>query len=241
MWTFIVLVLVVSGAFALWDAPDRARRHAAERQSVLDALAVLRPTGTTAGVARQIARRTGLRPSDRVIQGQLAALEEDGIVVSAGPGSTTQAERRFTLRDAVPAGTRGDPAENTGTLTVYHDGGCPLCAAEIGQYKRALGAHALRFADVSDPDVAPADDLTREDALARFHVRDGSGTVLSGAEAFAALWQALPHWRWLGRIVGSRPVLPVAELAYRAFLPLRPRLAAALVALGILKPAPRDP
>lgn len=54
----------------------------------------------------------------------------------------------------------------------------------------------------------------------------------------AALWRALPGWRWLGRIVGARLVLPLAEGAYRAFLPLRPRLLPWLVAVGTLPPAP---
>ena len=58
----------------------------------------------------------------------------------------------------------------------------------------------------------------------------GDGQLISGAAAFARLWRTLPGWRWLGRVVdlrvlGARPVLPLAELAYRLSLPLRPRLA----------------
>lgn len=238
MWTALVVLLLICGALALWDAPDRARRHAAERRSVLDALAILRPDGTASAIAREIARRTGLRPSDRVVLGHLAGLEEDGLIAVGHHRAAPRAEPRYVLLAEVPAGTAaaGGPSA---PLTVYHDGACPLCAAEIAQYRGARGAQALRFADVSDPAAAPGDGLTREAALARFHVRDTDGALLSGAGAFAALWKTLPGWRWLGRILGARPVLPLAEAAYRAFLPMRPRLAAALVAAGILKPSRR--
>ena len=118
-------------------------------------------------------------------------------------------------------------------LVVYHDGACPLCAAEIAMYRRARGAEALSFVDAADAtaDAPPAPDLSRRAALARFHVRDPQGRLVSGAAAFAALWRVLPGWRWLGRAVGSRPVLPIAEAAYRAFLPVRPYVARSLARL----------
>lgn len=112
-------------------------------------------------------------------------------------------------------------------LTVYYDGACPLCAAEIGTYRRCRGAERVAFVDVGRTD-APADlgpGLTREAALARFHVRDAGGSLASGAAGFAALWSQLPGWRWLARITRLPGVLALAERAYRGFLPLRPRLA----------------
>lgn len=117
-------------------------------------------------------------------------------------------------------------------LRIYYDGGCPLCRAEIDHYRRCQGADRLDFVDVghgaSAPDLGAG--LDRGAALARFHVRDADGQLVSGAAAFARLWRALPGWRWLGRLVdlrifGVRPVLPIAEAAYRLSLPLRPRLA----------------
>jgi predicted DCC family thiol-disulfide oxidoreductase YuxK len=117
-------------------------------------------------------------------------------------------------------------------LTVYYDGGCPLCRAEIGHYRRCEGAERLSFVDVGRgaPAAQLGAGLDREAALRRFHVRDESGRLVSGAAAFARLWQTLPNWRWLGRLVtlrvlGRRPLLAVAEVAYRLFLPLRPYLA----------------
>lgn len=122
-------------------------------------------------------------------------------------------------------------------LTVYYDGSCPLCRAEIDHYRGCRGGDRLAFVDVGrDASAALGEGLDRRAALARFHVRDPQGRLVSGAAAFARLWRVLPNWRWLGRIVefrifGFRPLLPVAEVAYRSFLPLRPWLARLFVML----------
>lgn len=109
----------------------------------------------------------------------------------------------------------------TSRTEVYYDGACPVCSREIATYRRAEGAEALCFVDVSRPDAALAPGLTREAALARMHVRRANGSMASGAAAFAALWSALPRWAWLGRVAGWPVVAPVLELGYRGFLRVR--------------------
>ena len=112
-------------------------------------------------------------------------------------------------------------------LTVLYDGACPLCRREIGIYR---GLRPLRpdspvcFADVNDTALQLPPDITREQLLARFHVRSNDGQLLSGAQAFLALWAALPGWRWLalaGRLPGA---VWVMERSYRLFLRWRPAL-----------------
>lgn len=106
--------------------------------------------------------------------------------------------------------------------TVYFDGACPVCAREIAHYRTREGAERLAFVDVSGAAADPASDLSREAALARMHARLPDGTLVSGAAAFAALWSALPGWRWLGRIAALPGPRHAAEGAYRLFLAARP-------------------
>jgi predicted DCC family thiol-disulfide oxidoreductase YuxK len=112
-------------------------------------------------------------------------------------------------------------SENS-TSTVYFDGSCPLCEAEIGYYRRKDHAGALCFVDVSESGADTPAGVTRERTLQRFHVRAGDGRVLSGAAAFVEVWSRLPHWRWAARAASLPGALAALELGYRIFLPLRP-------------------
>ena len=120
-----------------------------------------------------------------------------------------------------------EPPVERPQLTVLYDGACPLCRREIGLYRglRPLQPDSpVSFADVNDTAWPLPPGTTREQLLARFHVRCGDGTLLSGARAFLALWAALPGWRWLalaGRMPGAAWVM---ERAYRRFLRWRPML-----------------
>ena len=119
-------------------------------------------------------------------------------------------------------------SEKPAELTVYYDGACTLCRAEIAHYKKQDGAEAISFVDVcaAEPGALGAD-LGREAALARFHVREPDGRLTSGAAGFARVWQVLPRWRWAARVARLPGVLLVLEGLYRAFLPLRPSVSRA--------------
>lgn len=108
-------------------------------------------------------------------------------------------------------------------LIVYFDGSCPLCRREIALYRRLRGAERLQWLDVSAGETLGAG-LSCEAAMRRFHVRDAQGRLWSGGAAFARLWRALPGWRVPGWLFAVPPMSWLLELAYRAFLPLRPRV-----------------
>jgi 3-demethoxyubiquinol 3-hydroxylase len=117
-----------------------------------------------------------------------------------------------------------DPKESAPALTVLYDGACPLCRREIGVYRGLQSRTPVCFADVSDAAQPLPDGTTREQLLARFHVRDAEGRMLSGAQAFLALWDALPGWRWLARVGRLPGVAWALERFYRLFLQVRPTL-----------------
>jgi len=106
--------------------------------------------------------------------------------------------------------------------TVFFDGSCPLCRAEIGYYHRQDQAGALCFVDVSDPGAVAPEGITQRRAMERFHVRASDGSVLSGAAAFVEVWTRLPKWRWAARAASLPGALAALELGYRMFLPVRP-------------------
>lgn len=112
--------------------------------------------------------------------------------------------------------------------TVYFDGSCPLCRTEIAHYRGQDTACRLRFVDVSETNATPPAGVTREAAMARFHVERADGRVVSGATAFATIWALLPRWRWAARLAALPGATIVLELAYRAFLPIRPLVSGAV-------------
>lgn len=106
--------------------------------------------------------------------------------------------------------------------TVYFDGGCPLCRAEIEYYHGKDQSDALRFIDVSRTDAQLPVGVTQRCAMQRFHVRTGNDQILSGAAAFVEVWARLPGWRWAARAAALPGALAVLEVSYRLFLPVRP-------------------
>jgi len=106
--------------------------------------------------------------------------------------------------------------------TVYFDGSCSLCRAEIRYYRRKDQDRALCFVDISETGAVPPDGITRERAMRRFHVRASDGHLLSGAAAFVEVWTRLPRWRWAARAASLPGSLIALEWGYRIFLPVRP-------------------
>ena len=110
----------------------------------------------------------------------------------------------------------------TAAWTVYFDGACPLCRKEIAHYRRRAGAGAIAWVDAATCDASVLGaDLPREAALARLHVRRADGSLVSGAAAFATIWDRQPGYRWLAGLAARRPFLPIMEAAYADFLRLR--------------------
>ncbi len=118
-----------------------------------------------------------------------------------------------------------DPAPGTPTAApcVYYDGGCPICSREIATYQRARGGGQLQWVDAqacAPQALGPA--LQREAALQRLHVRLPDGRLVSGAEAFVAIWQRLPAFRGLALLAKVPGMLWLMEGLYRFFLWVRP-------------------
>jgi predicted DCC family thiol-disulfide oxidoreductase YuxK len=109
------------------------------------------------------------------------------------------------------------------TCTVYFDGDCPVCRAEIAHYQRQRGAEAIAWVDASSCDEAAlGPDVDRAAVLRRFHVRGADGSLTSGAAAFVEIWRRLPAFAGLATLASLRPVLAVLDAGYALFLRVRP-------------------
>lgn len=106
-------------------------------------------------------------------------------------------------------------------VTVWYDGGCPLCRREIAWMQRLDRQGRIDFVDVAERDaICPVD---RDALLARFHAME-NGTMFNGAAAFAAMWRAIPLLRPLGLLARMPLILWLLERGYRGFLMIRPKL-----------------
>ena len=109
--------------------------------------------------------------------------------------------------------------------TVYFDGQCPLCSREIQFYQRQRGAENVNWIDVTKVGISDLPlGLTKEDALARFHIVNFKGQLISGGEAFSSLWLSLPAFCWAGKFFKINFLASLLEVMYNLFLPCRPLL-----------------
>jgi predicted DCC family thiol-disulfide oxidoreductase YuxK len=109
------------------------------------------------------------------------------------------------------------------SCTVFYDGDCPVCAREIAVYEKGDSEGRIGFVNIArDASRLAGTGLSQAQALGRFHVQTADGRIISGAEAFRAVWAELPGWRWLARLMRVPGMTTVAEGCYRVFLKVRP-------------------
>lgn len=112
-------------------------------------------------------------------------------------------------------------ARKTPDLTVWYDGDCPLCRTEVDLMRHLDEAGRILFVDLSVGLPCPLD---RETMKQRFHAQEAGGPLLSGAEAFAAMWRAIPPLAPLGEAARNSRLSAFLEWAYGVFLRIRPFL-----------------
>jgi predicted DCC family thiol-disulfide oxidoreductase YuxK len=83
---------------------------------------------------------------------------------------------------------------------------------------------SIVFSDLSSttPEACPID---RRALLERFHARE-DGRLVQGAEAFAAMWRAIPLLRPFGLLARNPRILRGLQWLYGRFLRVRPRMQA---------------
>ena len=102
-------------------------------------------------------------------------------------------------------------------LTLYYDGQCPLCVAEIDFLQSRNTQGQLAFVDVTQTGFeAAGHNISCEAAMAQIHGKTADGHVLVGVPVFAAAYRLakLPVLAWL---LSRQWLMPVLQPAYVLF------------------------
>jgi predicted DCC family thiol-disulfide oxidoreductase YuxK len=102
-------------------------------------------------------------------------------------------------------------------LTLYYDGQCPLCVAEIEFLQSRSTKDQLAFVDVTQTDFeAAGHNISCDAAMAQIHGRTADGQVLVGVPVFAVAYKLarLPVLAWL---LSRAWLMPVLQPAYVLF------------------------
>jgi predicted DCC family thiol-disulfide oxidoreductase YuxK len=130
--------------------------------------------------------------------------------------------------------------EATYPLTLFFDGACPLCNAEMHLLRRRDRRGRLRFVDVAAPDFVPPPGAALPAMLAEIHALTADGRWLVGVDTLRATAAAVGR-RWLAALLSLSGSRALWVRAYRGFARRRyglsARLAPLLVRAGVVPAA----
>lgn len=106
-------------------------------------------------------------------------------------------------------GWRAPSERQVDAMTMYYDGACPLCLAEIEWLASRNARDLLRFVDIAVAGETLSCGLSCEAAMLTMHARLDDGSLLHGAAVFAAAYQraGLPRLAWLVSRPWLQPLL----------------------------------
>lgn len=103
-------------------------------------------------------------------------------------------------------------------ITVYYDGKCGLCRREIDHYISIASAETFEWVDITikaERFIAQGFDV--KDGLKALHVQDDSKNMHIGIGGFIVIWQNLPRWWILAKLINLPIIRHVAKFAYSIF------------------------
>ncbi|MGB1868513.1 MAG: thiol-disulfide oxidoreductase DCC family protein [Porticoccaceae bacterium] len=114
-------------------------------------------------------------------------------------------------------------------LTIFYDGGCPLCAAEITHLIRLNSENKLAFENIYAPDFAERfGHIDRQAADRVLHGQLATGEMIYGLEVTYEAWAMVGKRHWVAIL--RWPVFrQCAQLGYRFFARHRHRISRLLM------------
>jgi predicted DCC family thiol-disulfide oxidoreductase YuxK len=117
---------------------------------------------------------------------------------------------------------------NAPALTLFYDGQCPFCAAEMARLRGWNHEGQLGFVDISQPDFDPQSLGVTMAALDReLHSQKSSGEILVGIDSMLAAY-TLVDKSWLVFPLRIKPLRPLLANLYRTFARNRYRFSSLL-------------
>ncbi len=95
-------------------------------------------------------------------------------------------------------------------IKILYNDTCPVCRFEIDHYRSSAQGLPMRFDALNH---AQDWGLTPDQAARRLHVMQGD-QLLSGMDAFRAIWAVLPRYRWLARLTALPFIRQILDLLY---------------------------
>ena len=108
-------------------------------------------------------------------------------------------------------------SEQLQKLTLFYDGACPLCQAEILFLSGRNQANLLEFIDINSGKYDPLKvGVSCEEALAAMYGQYADGTLINGVAVFPAAYQRanLPKLAWM---FSRKSLQPLLGVGYRFF------------------------
>lgn len=107
--------------------------------------------------------------------------------------------------------------QNLQKLTLFYDGACPLCQAEILFLSGRNQADLLGFVDINSKAYDPLKvGVSCEEALAAMYGQYADGTLINGVTVFPEAYRRadLPTLAW---IFSRKSIQPILRMGYRFF------------------------
>jgi len=100
-------------------------------------------------------------------------------------------------------------------ISVFYDDRCPLCSREIEYYKKISPTTIINWCGISlHINTLEKHGVTYTESLKMLHAINAKGKTYRGVDAFILIWQQIPGWKWLARIVSLPVIYQVSKALY---------------------------
>ncbi|WP_415888953.1 thiol-disulfide oxidoreductase DCC family protein [Neptuniibacter sp. SY11_33] len=101
---------------------------------------------------------------------------------------------------------------------VFFDGGCPLCKKEIRHYQRVDTDNSIEWVDIYlNPERLSNHKIELNAAMERLHSINSDGEINTGVASFLLIWENLPRYKKIARLLRALKLEPLLEFIYTRF------------------------